>query len=98
MFSKAMQLIGSLFVASILLTSCYSHTMHIGEGAQGTISDTQLNHYVVYGLAPVGVSDTREMASGAKNYTIHTRHTFVNGLVNVLTLGLYTPTTTTVTR
>lgn len=98
MFSKSMKLIGSLFVASILLTSCYSHTMHVGEGAQGTISETQWNHYIIYGLVPVGVSNTNEMASGAKNYTIHTRHSFVNGLLNALTFGLYSPTTTTVTR
>lgn len=98
MFSKAMQIIGSLFVASILLTSCYSHTMHIGEGAQGTISDTQWNHYIIYGLVPVGVSDTRQMASGAKNYTIHTRQSFINGLISGITFGIYSPSTTTVTR
>jgi len=52
----------------------------------------------VYGLAPVGVSDSRQMADGAADYTVHTRQTFVNGLVSALTWGLYTPTTTTVTK
>ena len=38
------------------------------------------------------------MANGAKNYTVHTRQTFVNGLVTSLTFGLYAPSTTTVTK
>jgi len=57
-----------------------------------------LNHYVVYGLAPIKVSDSKQMANGAENYTIHTEQSFVNGLVSFLTGGLYTPTTTTVTK
>lgn len=86
------------FTASILLTSCFSYTSVVGEGAQGNQQVSKWNHYVVYGLAPVGVSDSKEMAGGAENYTVHTRQTFVNGLVNALTFGLYTPTTTTVTK
>ncbi|MBE7641318.1 hypothetical protein GUB10_13335 [Salegentibacter sp. BLCTC] len=85
-------------VASILLTSCYSYTSVVGEGAQGNQEKTEWNHYVVYGLAPVGVSDSKEMAEGAENYNVHTRQTFVNGLVSALTFGLYSPTTTTVTK
>lgn len=86
------------FTASILLTSCFSYTSVVGTGAQGNQEVTEWNHYVIYGLAPVGVSDSKAMAGGAENYTVHTRQTFVNGLVNALTFGLYTPTTTTVTR
>ena len=84
--------------ASVLLTSCYSYTTVVGTGAQGNQQVTEWNHYVVYGLAPVGVSNPSEMAGGAENYTIYTRHTFINGLVNAITFGLYAPTTTTVTR
>ncbi|MEE9439340.1 MAG: hypothetical protein V3V14_10100 [Saprospiraceae bacterium] len=87
-----------LFSLTILLTSCYSYTSIIGTGAQGNSQVTEWNHYVIYGLAPVGVSDSKSMADGAKNYTIHTRQTFVNGLVAGLTVGIYTPTTTTVTK
>lgn len=87
-----------LFTVSMLMTSCYSYTSVVGDGAQGYNQTTKWNHYVVYGLAPVGVSDSKEMANGAQNYTVHTRQTFVNGLVSALTFGLYTPTTTTVTK
>lgn len=86
-----------LFASSMLLTSCYSYTSVVGEGAKGNAQTTKWNHYVVYGLAPVGVSDSKQMANGAENYTVHTRQTFVNGLVASLTFGLYTPSTSTVT-
>ena len=98
MIKKSLKMMSILFAASMLLTSCYSYTSVVGEGAQGSNQTTKWNHYVVYGLAPVGVSDSKQMADGAENYTVHTRQSFVNGLVSALTFGIYTPTTTTVTK
>jgi len=86
------------FVVSILLTSCYSYTTVVGKGAQGNTQVTKWNHYVIGGLAPVGVSDSKAMADGATDYTVFTRQTFVNGLIAALTFSIYTPTTTTVTK
>ncbi len=93
-----MKMMAIAFASSILLTSCYSYTSVVGSGAQGNSQKTEWNHYVVYGLAPVGVSDSKAMAGGAENYTVTTKQTFVNGLVSALTFGIYTPTTTTVTK
>lgn len=98
MIKKSMKTLAIVFASSMLLTSCYSYTTVVGEGAQGNNKTTQWNHYVVYGLAPVGVSDSKEMAGGAENYTVHTRHSFVNGLIAGITFGIYTPTVTTVTK
>ena len=98
MIKKTMKMMTVAFAVSILLTSCYSYTSVVGKGAQGNSQTTKWNHYVIYGLAPVGVSDSKQMADGAENYTVHTRQTFVNGLVSSLTFGIYTPTTTTVTK
>ncbi|QDO92719.1 hypothetical protein FNB79_01590 [Formosa sediminum] len=98
MFKKTMKMMTVVFASSMLLTSCYSYTSVVGEGAKGNAQTTAWNHYVVYGLAPVGVSDSKEMAKGATDYNVTTRQTFVNGLVAALTFGIYTPTTTTVTR
>lgn len=98
MLKQLTQMTAVAFTASVLFSSCYSYTSVVGEGAQGNQQVTEWNHYVVYGLAPVSVSDSKEMAGGAENYTIHTRHTFVNGLISGLTFGLYNPTTTTVTK
>ena len=98
MIKNSMKMMTILFASSMLLTSCYSYTSVVGEGAKGNSQTTKWNHYVVYGLSPVGVSDSKQMAGGAKNYTVHTRQTFVNGLVASLTFGIYTPSTTTVTK
>ena len=98
MIKRSMKMVAIVFAASMLLSSCYSYTSVVGKGAQGANQTTKWNHYVVYGLAPVGVSDSKEMAAGAEDYTVHTRQTFVNGLVSALTFGIYTPTMTTVTK
>jgi hypothetical protein len=47
------------FAMSILLTSCFSYTSVVGNGGQNKTSVTQWNHYVIGGLAPVGVSDSK---------------------------------------
>ncbi|MBU2018264.1 MAG: Bor family protein [Bacteroidetes bacterium] len=87
-----------LFASSLLLTSCYSYTSVVGTGAKSGVQTTKWNHYIIYGLAPLSLSDSKEMAGGAENYTVHTRHSFVNGLIASLTFGIYTPTITTVTK
>ena len=98
MIKKTIKTFTVVFAASILLSSCYSYTSIVGKGAQGNTQVTKWNHYLINGLAPVGVSDSKKMADGATDYTVHTRYSFVNGLVGALTLGIYSPTTTTVTK
>ncbi|SMC53894.1 Bor family protein [Cellulophaga tyrosinoxydans] len=98
MIKNSMRMIAIVFGSSMLLTSCYSYTSVVGNGAQGNNQTTKWNHYVIYGLAPVGVSDSKQMAGGSENYTVHTRQSFVNGLVSAITFGIYTPTVTTVTK
>jgi len=91
-----MKMMPDSFISTILLPSCYSYTSVVGSGTKGNNEVTEWNHYVVYGLAPVGVSDSKKMANGAKDYTVFTRQSFVNGLVASLTFGIYTPSTTTI--
>ncbi|AXG73270.1 hypothetical protein DVK85_03120 [Flavobacterium arcticum] len=95
---KITKIFTAAFAASMLLTSCYTYTTVVGKGAQSNVTVTKWNHYVIYGLAPVGVSDSRDMADGATDYTVTTKHSFVNGLIAGITFGIYTPTTTTVTK
>ncbi len=95
---KTFKILTVAFAASIMLTSCYSYTSVVGKGAQGNAQITKWNHYLIDGLAPISVSDSKQMADGAENYTVYTRQTFVNGLVAGLTFGIYTPSTTTVTK
>ena len=89
----------ALFVSiSCFLTSCYSLTYSVGKGAQTGIKVNEKNHYLMYGLAPVKTSDPIKMAGGVTDYEVNIRHTFVDGLINALTFGIYTPTTTTVIK
>lgn len=83
---------------SFLMASCYTLTYNVGEGAKTGIEVTEKNHYIMYGLAPIKTSDPTKMAGGATNYTVTIQHTFVDGLLNALTFGIYTPTTTTVQK
>lgn len=92
------KLVGGVLLCSTLLTSCYTYTSVVGEGAKGNQEVTEWNHYLIFGLAPVDVSDSKAMAGGANDYTVTTRQSFINGLVSGLTFGIYTPTTTTVKK
>ena len=97
-----------LFTASVLLSSCYSYTSVVGEGAKANIEKveglnkkTKWNHYSIGGLIRIKASDSKQMANdleGKENYNVRTRHTLINMIVGLLTGGLYTPTTTTVTK
>ena len=97
-----------LFTASVLLSSCYSYTSVVGEGAKADIEKvkglnkkTKWNHYSIGGLIRIKASDSKQMANnleGAEDYNVRTRQTILNGLVGLVTFGLYTPTTTTVTK
>ncbi|WP_115462740.1 Bor family protein [Winogradskyella aurantiaca] len=96
MIKRSIKLLSCTVLSASLLTSCYVYTDVVGEGAQGNKEVTEWNHYVVFGLAPVDVSDSQKMANGAQNYEVTTKHSFVNGLIAAITFGIYTPTVTTV--
>lgn len=87
-----------LFSLSIFLSSCYTYTFSVGNGAQTGVEVKQANHYFIYGLAKGKQSDPNQMAGGAKDYEVTVTHTFVDGLLNALTFGIYTPTTTIVQK
>ena len=86
------------FGFSILMSSCYTYTHTVGNGAQTGVEVKKPNHYFIYGLAPGKLSNPKEMAGGAEDYDVTITHTFVDGLLNGLTFGIYTPTTTIVQK
>ena len=87
-----------LVVLGISLTSCYTQSYAVGSGAQTGVTVKQKNHYLIGGLAPIKTANPTLMAGDAKNYEVTTTHSFVDGLINFLTGGLYTPTTTIVKK
>ena len=82
----------------LLMSSCYSHKNIVGSGAYKDIETTKWNHYVLFGLIPVKVHDTKDMAEGAIDYTIYTRQTVPNWILTFVTFGIWAPTTTTVSQ
>lgn len=83
---------------SMMFTSCYTYTHSVGNGPTSGVEMTEKNHYFIYGLAQGKQSDPAQMAGGAKDYQVTIKHTFVDGLLNALTFGIYTPTTTIVQK
>jgi hypothetical protein len=83
---------------AIMLSSCYTYSFSVGNGAQGGSEMKEKNHYLIYGLVDLDTSDPAAMAGGATDYDVTIEHTFVGGLLNAITFGIYTPTTTTVRK
>jgi hypothetical protein len=98
MIKRTLKMATMLMAVGILFTSCYSYNTVVGEGAKGTDTTTKWNHYLIGGLAPINVSNPKDLAGGATDYNVKTEMSFLNGLVNVLTFGIYSPTTTTITK
>jgi hypothetical protein len=83
---------------SLVLSSCYSHKYVIGNGPQTGVDVTEKNNFFVLGLIPGKVSDPQKMAGDAQDFEVTEVQTFVDGLLGVITFGIYTPTTTKVQK
>ena len=81
-----------------LLTSCFSYTTVVGNGGTGQNQVTKWNTYFVAGLIPGKITPAKELAGGSENYTVTTKHSFLNYLVSGITFNIYAPTTTIVTK
>ena len=80
------------------MSSCYTLEYSVGAGASTGLEVKGKNHYLIYGLAPLKTSSPVDLAGGAKDYNVTIQHTFIDGLINVLTFGIYNPTTTKITK
>lgn len=95
---KSIKFLPLCIVLALSLNSCFTYTTTVGKGAQGNSKVAKSNTYFINGLIQTKQSDAKEMANGATNYTVVTKHTFINMLLGAITFGIYTPTTTTVTK
>lgn len=86
------------FGVAVMMTSCYSFTATIGNGPQTGTKVVAHNHYLIDGLAPISTANTKELVGEAKDYSITISHSFLDGLLAILTSGIYTPTTVTITK
>ena len=87
-----------MLAISLTFSSCYVHKAVVGEGSQKGLVEKEKQHNFIYGLASGKTPDTQKMAKGEQDYDVQTSISFVDGLLNLLTGGLYTPSTVEVKR
>ncbi len=84
---------------SLSMTSCYTSRVYHGDVTEKTPQievSSKSNPILLWGLLPLkGANQEAKDAIGErKNYTTTTQWTFVDGLLNCITAGIYSPTTT----
>ena len=85
---------------SLLFTSCYSSRVYHGNMTENTPQVkvvSKNNPILLWGLLPLSGSrqQAKDVVGNRTDYTTKTSWTFINGLLNFITIGIYTPTTTT---
>lgn len=97
---KTLKLIGTAFLLTFCLTSCYNSQIVVGKMTQDQAKVkiySKTNSHFIAGLIPVGKAvEADKVVNGKKDYMIVTNHTFVNMLLEGLTMGIYCPTTTAI--
>src|SRR5690606_24645778 len=95
---KTMRSAGALpLLLSLLLTAgCYHQVVHTGATAGPRIIEHPWTATYLFGLIPAAeISTVAQCPNGVA--VIETQQTFLNGLVGVVTLGIYTPQTVRIT-
>jgi hypothetical protein len=87
---------GVLAALVVVFSGCFHATIETGLPASATVIQNDWVHGFVYGLVPPSTMDTKaKCPNGVAK--VETQHSFLNGLVAILTGSLYTPITVTVT-
>ncbi len=80
----------------IVVSGCFEHTYTVGAGAPaGPVVYGEWQNHWLGGLIGERTQEVSEVCPSG-NATIHDEQTFLNGLVAVLTSGIYTPTKVTI--
>jgi hypothetical protein len=95
---KSLLKLSLIFAIAVMMTSCYTFTATIGNGPQTGTKIVSHNHYLINGLAPISTANIKELVGDTKDYSITVSHSFIDGFLAMLTSGIYTPTTVTITK
>lgn len=75
-------------------TSCHPTHFVVGKGPQQHQIKMEHNKFLFLGLKHIGTApDANVMCNHASDYTITVKLTFSDVLLNVVTLGIYSPLT-----
>jgi hypothetical protein len=86
----------SMTAGLLLSTGCFHQVVQTGSTPGTTVVEKQFVSTWLWGLVPAQDIDVRSECSRGVA-TITTEQSFVNGLVSVITLGIYTPQHVTIT-
>lgn len=67
------------------MTGCHSLKHTVGNGPQTGVEISEAQWYALWGLVPLGRVDGGELAGGATDYEIYSRHNFVDYLISFFT-------------
>lgn len=88
--------LAALCALVLMVSGCYRQVVQTGRTPTSTVIDRPWTHTWLWGLvAATPIDVTTQCRSGIA--TVVTEQTFMNGLVTVLTLGIYGPRHVTIT-
>ena len=81
------------------LIACFSMTHTVGSGGTGGSQVSHRTWYVLWGLIPLNEKDSKDLAGGATDYTVHAERNAVDIILNFFTVWLsFASRSETVTR
>lgn len=81
-----------LIISFLFLGACATQSFKMNEGSTRTVPTYEgTNHFIFWGLGQEKVIDPKEVCGSRKVAQVQTTYTFLNGLLNGLTYGIYAP-------
>ena len=77
--------IALMLIVVFAFSGCYTQTHIVGDGAKGGTVETAKSWYILFGLVPLNNVDSKQMAAGAKDYTIVTQQSFIDVVISIFT-------------
>ncbi len=71
-----------LMVATLAM-GCAVHNHKVGNGAQGSDSQSARQWYILWGLVPLNAVDSNQMAGNVADYDINTQMSFIDFLIGI---------------
>jgi hypothetical protein len=90
------QRLAVVLIAGLVSSACYHQVVQTGKPAGSTVIERPWTSTFIFGLVAASEINTASQCPNGVA-TVETQQSFLNGLVGVLTFGLYTPLTVTIT-
>jgi hypothetical protein len=86
-----------LLLCAFALGGCYRATFISNPQVVKGVEHDKWNHFFIFGLVGEENLDVRQFCADGRVAEVNTQETFLNGLVTLLTIGIYAPRTVYVT-